>query len=66
MSVVRKVAIEELLKILQDDEVNPNTKIKAIATALQHTERMAELAIQVGQEAPKINVDMLIKQLEDM
>lgn len=66
MLIVRKVAVDELLKILQDDKANQNTKIKAIHEALSHTEKMTELMIMSGHEAPKINIDALIAELENM
>lgn len=62
---VRCLAVQELEKLLADDELNPNTKIKAIHEALSHSERMVELMILAKKDVPVINVDMLLKELEN-
>lgn len=63
---VRCIAVEELLKLLSNEKLNPNTKIKAIHEALSHTERMTELMIQAGKEVPKIDINVLLKEIENM
>ncbi|GCD12991.1 hypothetical protein [Clostridium tagluense] len=62
---IRSLALEELERILANPKLNENTKIKGIALALQHSEKMAEIAL-LGTSKPEVTVDMLIKELEDM
>jgi len=67
MLSVRSLAVEELEKLLRDPDLNANTRIKAIQTALSHTERMVELQILAGKkDVPAISVDDLMKELSDM
>lgn len=63
---VRCLAVEELEKLLNDEDLNPNIKIKAIHEALSHSERMVELALLAKKDVPVINVNDLIKELEGM
>jgi len=62
---IRSLALEELEKILANPQLNENTKIKGIALALQHSERMAEIAIAT-KETQEVDVSALMKELEDM
>lgn len=66
MLTIRSIAVEELEKLLCDESLNPNTKIKAIHEALSHSERMTELLIQAGKEPKQIDIDMILKELENM
>lgn len=66
MLTVRCLAVEELTKLLQNPKLNPSVKVKAIQTALSHTERMTELMLQAGKEVPKIDVNLILKELENM
>lgn len=63
---IRSLAIEELDKMLRDKNLNQNTKIKAIQTILTHSERWTEIMLQAGKDVPKIKVEDLLKELEDM
>lgn len=65
MLSVRCLAVQELEKLLADDELNPNTKIKAIHEALSHSERMVELMILAKKDVPVINIDTLLKEIEN-
>jgi len=62
---IRSLALEELEKILSNPKLNENTKIKGIALALQHSERMAEIAIAT-KETKEVDVSELMKELENM
>lgn len=66
MLIVRSIAIEELEKLLMDEDLNPNTKVKAIHEALSHSERMTELLIQSGKEPEHIDINVLLKEIENM
>ena len=63
---LRCLALDELENILKDKSVNKNIKIKAIHEVLIHSVSVAELAIQSGREVPKVSVNDLIKELEQM
>lgn len=65
MCEVRSLAVTELQKILSDPDINPNTKIKAIATALQHSEKMFELMILAKKDVPVVKVEDILKELEN-
>ncbi len=62
---VRCKAVDELEKLLNDKNLNPNTKIKAIQTALQHSEVMAELALK-AEKKEKVSVDEILRELEGL
>lgn len=62
---VRCKAVEELEKLLNDKSLNSNTKIKAIQTALQHSEVMADLALK-AEKKEKVSVDDILKELEGL
>jgi DNA-binding transcriptional regulator YhcF (GntR family) len=63
---IRSTALEELEKILVDPEVSPNVKIKAIHEGLTHSERILEIYSQANKELPKIDVNLILKELENM
>lgn len=65
MISVRFKAIERLEQMLADDSLNPNVMVKVIHESLAHSSKMAELALLAEREI-KINVNDLIKELEDM
>ena len=62
---LRCMALDELEKMLKDKNVNQNTKIKAIHEILQHSVSVAELAMQTGKEAKPIDINVLLKEIED-
>ena len=66
MISVRNLAVEELEKLLKDKSLNANTKIKAIAVALSHSERVTELMLLAGKDVPTININDLMLELENM
>jgi len=65
MLSVRCLAVAELEKMLADEGLNPNTKIKAIHEALSHSEKMVELMILAKKDVPVIDVNTLMKELEN-
>lgn len=66
MLTVRSIAIDVLEKLLMDEELNPNTKVKAVHEALSHSERMTELFLQAGKEPEHIDINVLLKEIENM
>lgn len=62
---VRCLAVQELEKLLADEDLNPQVKIKAIHEALSHSERMVELMILAKKDVPVINIDTLLKEIEN-
>lgn len=63
---LRCMALDELEKIVKDKTVSSNTKIKAIHEILQHSVSVAELAMQAGKEAKPIDINVLLKEIEEM
>lgn len=63
---LRCMALDELEKIIKDKNVNSNTKIKAIHEILSHSVSVAEIAMQAGREAKPIDINVLLKEIEDM
>lgn len=63
---LRCLALEELEKMLKDKTVNNNTKVKVIHEILAHSVSVAELALNAGKETPKIDINVLLKEVEDM
>jgi DNA-directed RNA polymerase subunit H (RpoH/RPB5) len=56
----------ELEKILVDFRVSPNVKIKAIHEGMAHSERILEIYSIDNKELPKIDVNLILKELENM
>lgn len=63
---LRCLALEELEKMLKDKSVNNNTKVKVIHEILAHSVSVAQLAVEAGKETPKIDINVLLKEVEDM
>lgn len=63
---LRCMALEELEKILKDKSINPNTKIKACHEILAHSVSVAEIAVQAGKEVKHIDINVLLKEIENM
>lgn len=64
--MLRGSALDELAKILKSPNASHNSKIKAARVVLAHSERVTELLIISGKEPAKINVDDLVKELQNM
>lgn len=62
---IRALALDRLKKLLLDTTQNPNTLVKAIALALSHSERMAEIAMSAKSEKP-VDIADLLRELEGM
>lgn len=61
---VRCLAIEELERLLKDKLISPNVKAKIIAVALQHSEKMAEIAVNT-EKRKEVSIEAILKELED-
>ena len=65
MVSIRARALDELERELSNPKLNANTKAKFIAIALQHSEKLCELAMN-KQFNKEVDVSALIKELETM
>ncbi len=63
---LRALALEQLEKILKDPKVSATVKIKACTAILQHSVSVAEVAIKTGIEFTPIDVNTLMKELDNM
>ena len=63
---MRCTALETLESILKDKNVSTANKIKACTAILQHSVSVAELAVQMGNTAKPIDIDVLLKEIESL
>ncbi|MBU3110309.1 hypothetical protein [Clostridium lacusfryxellense] len=62
---IRMLALDRLEKLLLDKKQNPNTIVKAVALALSHSERLAEIAMSAKSERP-VSIADILKEIESM
>ncbi|AKA72054.1 hypothetical protein [Clostridium scatologenes] len=62
---LRCMALDELEKMLKNKNLNDNTRVKVVHEILQHSVSVAELAVQAGKEVKPIDINVLLKELED-
>lgn len=63
---LRCMAMDELEKMVKDKNLNANTKIKVIHEILEHSVSVAELAVNAGKEVKPIDINVLLKEIENM
>lgn len=61
----RSIAVDVLINILKSEKASDTSKIKASQTLLQHSEKMAEIAVQAGKEPPA-KLEDILKELEEL
>jgi hypothetical protein len=64
--ILRGKALQEMAKILSSPKASDNSKIKASQIILSHSEAVAELMLKSGKEPKQIDVNDLIRELENM
>lgn len=63
---LRCMALEQLEKMVKDKNLNANTRVKVIHEILSHSVSVAELAVNAGKEVKPIDINVLLKEIEDM
>jgi len=63
---LRCMALDELEKMVKDKNLNANTRVKVIHEILAHSVSVAELSVNAGKEVKPIDINVLLRELENM